>query len=82
MRLQVALFVRDIAGHAWSAYLQMVKGRMYTGTFSEYLAGTTDVAYRFRLRQRLELLVTLLGKENVTVLHYDSLRDNLFGEFS
>ena len=82
VRLHVALFVRDIAGHAWSAYLQMVKGRMYSGTFTEYLAGTTDVAYRFRLRERLEILVSLLGQENVTVLHYDSLRDNLFKEFS
>ena len=82
VELHVALFVRDIAGHAWSAYLQMVKRRMYSGTFSEYLAGTTDVACRFRLRNRLELLLTSLGEEKVTVLHYDSLRDNLFEEFS
>ena len=33
VQLHAAVFVRDISGHAWSAYLQMVKRRMYAGTF-------------------------------------------------
>lgn len=82
VQLQLALFVRDIAGHAWSAYLQMVKGRMYAGSFSDYLGGTTDWSYRFRLRERLEILMRTVGRENMTVLHYDSLRHNLFEEFA
>lgn len=81
VKVRCVLFVRDIAGHAWSAYCQAIKRKLYAGSFSEFLAGSGEVSYRVRLRWRLETLVKALGRENVLVLHYDSHRDALVEGF-
>ncbi len=79
---QAVLYVRDIAGHALSMYSQVCKRGRYTGTLDDYL-GTADKPpkYELLLRDRISQMVNIFGKDNVTVLHYDTERTRLVDGF-
>lgn len=79
-RLQAVIYVRDVAGHALSSYSQVVKRALFTGDFAAYLDPESG-RYRPKMQARLRQLHASLGPENVTVLHYDSEREQLFEGF-
>ncbi|MGZ8738445.1 MAG: hypothetical protein ACXWW7_14865 [Nocardioides sp.] len=78
--VQAVVYVRDIAGHALSSYAQVVKRRLVTESFSDFV-DSGEGQYRLDLQPRLQQLRSTLGAENVTVLHYDSEADALFAGF-
>ena len=79
-RLHAAVFVRDLPGHLWAAYLEFVKRRGYARTFSEFLRERLP-HFSARFAQ-LRVLVDILGQDAVTVMHYDSNRDRISQEFA
>lgn len=78
--VQAVVYVRDIAGHALSSYSQVVKRALYTEPLAHFL-DPDEGSYRINLRPRLQQLRSTLGAENVTILHYDSQRADLFAGF-
>lgn len=78
--LRVVVYVRDLVGHALSSYSQVVKRGRFTGTFADYIAPGTTGGYHLPL-DRLLALPDVLGTENVTVLHYDTVRRDLVRHF-
>ncbi|WP_402466801.1 hypothetical protein [Isoptericola aurantiacus] len=80
--LQVAVYLRDIAGHALSVYAQGVKKNRVTSDLEGYLGRDGEPArYAPPLRSRLQHLRDVLGVENVRVLHYDTERAHLVPGF-
>lgn len=78
--VQVVVYVRDVARHALSSYSQVVKRSLFTGTFTDYIDPATKGGYHLPL-DRLLAMPDLLGAENVTLLHYDSVQHDLVCHF-
>lgn len=78
--LEVVVYLRTIVDHALSSYSQVVKRSLFSGTFTDYLDPATEGHYHLPL-DRLLAMPALLGAENVTALHYDSVRHELVGRF-
>lgn len=82
--LQAVVYLRDIAGHAVSAYAQRVKQIPITSTLWDYLTDESAperLRYKQQLRPPLEHLLEVLGEENLTVRHYDTHRHALVEDF-
>jgi hypothetical protein len=73
--LRFHFWVRNIAGHACSAYSQQVKRHRYTGDFSAFVRNHYNPDF-YGVLQRTTGVV---GKENVIVTSYDRHREHLFG---
>lgn len=79
---QAVVYLRDIAGHAVSVYVQRVQQGAVRVPLEDYLdVGDGDARYEPRLRQTLENLLDILGPNNVIVRHYDSVRQVLMEDF-
>jgi len=78
--LEAVVYVRDLVGHALSSYSQVVKRGLYTGTFADYIAPDAEGGYHLAL-DRVLALPEVLGHDNVTVLHYDTVRHDLVRHF-
>lgn len=81
--LRVVAYLRDVAPYFFSSYSERVKRNGFDGSFDDYLAGADDFARRVRLFEpRLRQLVDAAGSSHVQVLHYDSVRAELFPAFA
>lgn len=76
-RGRIIYFVRSIAGHAISSYSQAVKREQVTASFSDYLRSH----YRNPFRNTIEQAEAAVGPDNVLVLNYDAVRQNLLPTF-
>ena len=81
VRVQAVVYVRDIAGHAYSEYAQRVKRALCIGSFLDFISIDDVEGYDPALQTTLDGLHQLLGRDGVRVLHYDSLRDRLASHF-
>jgi hypothetical protein len=81
IKVEVAVYVRDIAGHALSLYSQVVKRSLFPGTFMDFITPGEGIRYTPNLRGRIRRMLTLVGEESMHVMHYDSDRDQLMESF-
>ncbi|WP_129788054.1 hypothetical protein [Promicromonospora panici] len=79
--VEVVVYVRDIAGHALSLYSQVVKRSLFTGAFMDFITPGKGIRYAPSIRGRLHRMLTLVGRERLHVMHYDSDRDHLMESF-
>lgn len=79
---QVVVYLRDIAPHAVAVYAQRVQQGGTNATLTEYITGEGghDLLYETRLQHTLELLDDVLGKQNIIVRHYESVRRALIDD--
>lgn len=78
--LSAVLYVRDLVGHAFSSYAQVVKRALYTGSLLDFVTAGVEQGYHLPLR-KLVPLARILGHGEVTVVHYDSVRERLVEDF-
>lgn len=82
VQVQVVVYLRDVASHAVSLYAQVVQQGALTTTLEEFLAEQeSEFHYRPRLRENLETMLAVLGRDNMMVRHYDSVRGALIEDF-
>lgn len=72
--VEIVYFVRNIPGHALSSYRQHSRMGRFQGTFAAYIEND----YRPRFSADIERSMAAVGRENLTVLAFDDLRDSLF----
>lgn len=81
--LRIVAYVRDIAPYFVSSYSQRVKYNGFAGSLEDYLGGSEDFERRAELfRPKLRELVEIAGSPRVRVLHYDSVKSDLFAGFA
>jgi hypothetical protein len=81
VRVEVVVYVRDIAGQAVSNYLQDVQRGLCTLTLHDYLSAGPGTRYRPAIRSRLRALRSVLGTSSVHVVRYDAVRRGLVEDF-
>ncbi|MFC5729775.1 MULTISPECIES: hypothetical protein [Nocardioides] len=81
VRLRSVIYVRDVAGHAISSYAEHVKRARYTVTLPEYLDEYVRWPAELSMGPRVQALDEILGADNCLVIHYDSVRKELFESF-
>lgn len=72
------VYLRDVAGHAMSYYSQTVKRAGQTRDLADYLRE----GYHPAFRDRVSRLLDVLPREQVTLIHYDSVKHELTRHFS
>lgn len=75
--LVVVALIRDLYGHARSAWMQGIKRHATVRSFDEFLARAERPPQVMQLRAYTEAL----GRETIRLLHYESVRADLFGAF-
>ncbi len=75
--------VRNIAGHAMSEYSQQLKRSLFTGTFRDFIDPDVPSGKKYYpgFRRWPVWLREILGTDNVTLIHYDSVRKRIFSHF-
>ncbi|KRF16762.1 hypothetical protein ASG90_10985 [Nocardioides sp. Soil797] len=79
--VEVVGHVRNVVGHAVSQYIQRLKRHRFTGSFADFVEPTEGDTYRPPMRSWVEGMGAVLGTSAVTVVHYDSLRNDLVRHF-
>jgi len=74
--VRIAYYVRSIAGQAYSAYVQNIKRHKCTRRFREFLT-----TYKNDFLSTIERSVAAVGRNNVRVRNYDTVRKDLFEDF-
>ncbi|WP_349829365.1 hypothetical protein [Brevibacterium litoralis] len=82
--LHIAVFVRNVVGHALSAYSQRVKRAKYTESFDSFIRvnpNNGSSAYSHPMRKKIDHLLNVVGPEKLHVLHYDSSSSRITTHF-
>lgn len=75
-QITFVVFVRDIYGLVRAAWIQAVKRAAWTGSFERQI-DTVSLAFVNSIKR----MMSVLGRENVRVLHYDSVAADIVGAF-
>lgn len=75
--VRIVAFVRDLYGHAWSAWMQMIKRHACTDDFATYCE-TSYNNPQFRAIKRYADVFP----GSVSLLHYETEKHDVFGAFS
>ena len=75
--VRVIAFVRDLYGHAFSTWAQMVKDQAYAKDFRTF----TGEVYDNPQCRTVRAFRHAFGRENMRVIHYDSLEGGIFAAF-
>ncbi|QIX28032.1 hypothetical protein ncot_16615 [Nocardioides sp. JQ2195] len=79
--VEVVGYVRNVVGHAVSQYIQRLKRHRFTGSFADFVEPSEGDTYKPPMRSWIEGMGAVLGPSAVTVVHYDSLRNDLVRHF-
>lgn len=72
--VRILALVRDIYGHALSSWRQVIKRHGHQGGFVDFCRGYDNPQVKV-----IEAYARVFGREAVSVLHYDSIADDLVG---
>jgi len=73
---KIIYYVRSIAGHAYSAYIQAIKRHKFAGDFLSYLD-----KYNNRFATVIAKAKSVVGRRNLMVRNYDAARGDIVGDF-
>jgi hypothetical protein len=74
--VSIVFYVRSIAGHAYSTYIQKLKRTRYTGSFGDFLE-----IYDNTFMDTIKRAERTVSRDRLVVRNYDTARKDLFRDF-